>query len=125
MDLNPKDLSCIYSTLVFVEWQAEQLLWLKVVNILLSRVNVVCHLGGFHVLMSYLGTLGTLMAGSGLTDVLQTCYGSASVSQMMSGKAYARTVRGHWHIQPCNCMDYSCMPLSTPTRLCQQKCLMN
>ena len=58
-------------------------------------MNVVCRLGGFLVLMSYLGAVGTLMAGSGLTDALQTCYGSATVSQMMSGKAYAKAVRGH------------------------------
>jgi len=54
MDLNPNDLSCIKSMLVFVECQAEQLnmetafitfdqlLWLKVVNIVLSDcMNVV------------------------------------------------------------------------------------
>jgi len=56
---------------------------------------MLCHLGSLHVLMSYLGAVGTLMAGSGLTDALQTCYGLASVSQMMSGKAYARAVCGH------------------------------
>ena len=63
--------------------------------VLSERMNVVCHLGGFHVLMSYRGAVGMLMAGSGLTDALQTCYGLTTVSQMMSGKAYARAVHIH------------------------------
>jgi len=108
IDLNPNDVSCIFSTLVFVERQAkllnmqtacitfDQPLWIKAVNIALSeRMNVVCRLGGFHTVMSYLGALGTIMAGSGLTEALQTCYGSATITHMMTGKAESRAVRGH------------------------------
>jgi hypothetical protein len=74
----------------------DQPLWLKAVNIALSeQMNVVCRLGGFHVIMSYLGSMGTIMAGSGLTDALQTCYGSVTISHMLSGKAESRAVRGH------------------------------
>jgi len=108
IDLNPNDLACIYSTLIFVERQAKQLnmdtacitfdqpLCLKAVNIALTeRLNVVCHLGGFRVIMSYLGAVGSIMAGSGLAEALQTCYGPVTVSHMLSGKAVSRSVRGH------------------------------
>lgn len=108
MDLNPNDVSCIYSTLSFVEKQAkllnmktacitfDQPLWIKAVDIACSNnMNVVCRLGGFHVIMSYLGSIGKIMAGSGLTEALQTCFGSVTIGHMMSGKAVARSVRGH------------------------------
>jgi hypothetical protein len=55
-------------------------------------MNVVCHLGGFHVIMSFLGSIGTIMAGSELSDTLQTCYRSVTIDHMMSGKAKAKAV---------------------------------
>lgn len=35
------------------------------------------------------------MGGSGLTDVLSTCYAKATVDKMLTGHAYSRAVRGH------------------------------
>jgi len=52
-------------------------------------------LGGFHTLMSFLGCIGHIMAGSGLKSVLEQVYASNTVSHMLNGKAYERAVRGH------------------------------
>lgn len=46
--------------------------------------------------MCFLGSIGTLMAGSGLTDAFETCYGPNAVIHIMSGKAIARALRGHF-----------------------------
>jgi len=48
--------------------------------------------------MSFLGSLGTLMAGSGLTDIMECCYGPNTIKHIMSGKAVARAVRAHFLI---------------------------
>ena len=45
--------------------------------------------------MSFFGSVGTLMSGSGLSELLEMSYGSFSVIQMVSGKAVARALRGH------------------------------
>ena len=68
IDQNPNDLICIYSTLQFISDQSAKLaipspcitfdhpLWLKAVNIIHSeKLNVVCRLGPFHTMMSFLG----------------------------------------------------------------------
>jgi hypothetical protein len=46
----------------------DQPLWQKAVEIALSDVslNVVCRLGGFHLLMCFLGSIGSVMSSSGL-----------------------------------------------------------
>jgi len=86
IDMNPNDLSCISSTLLFIERQAvplniqtacvrfDQPLWLKTVDIVHSNnMIVVCRLGGFHVIMSFLGSIGRIMAGSGMIETMQSC----------------------------------------------------
>jgi hypothetical protein len=111
IDLNPSDSHCIYSTLCFVEQQShllnivtpcitfDQPLWLKAVEIITATsLNIVCRLGGFHTMMSFLGSIGTLMSGSGLTDALEVCYGPNTVTHMMTGKAVSRAVRGHFMV---------------------------
>jgi len=112
IDVNPNDLSCIYSTLIHIIKQAEQLnidttsvtldqaLWLKAVNIInYMKLNIVCRLGAFHLQMSFLGSLGVLMAGSGLAEVMQCCYAPNSVKHILSGKAYSRAVRAHFLVE--------------------------
>ena len=59
-------------------------------------MNVFLRLGGFHQLMSFLGSIGTLMEGSGLKIALETIYAPVTVGHMMTGKAYARAIRGHF-----------------------------
>ena len=54
----------------------DQPLWIKTVEIVQSsKLNVVCRLGGFHVIMRFFGSIGKLVEGSGFADVLQSCYG--------------------------------------------------
>ena len=44
--------------------------------------SVVLKLGGFHLQMSFLGSIGHLMAGSGLQELLETVYAGNSVKHM-------------------------------------------
>ena len=108
IDLNPSDRTCIYSTLLFVINQSrllnvetpsitfDQPLWEKAIEIVVEKsLNIVVHLGGFHTLMSFAGSIGSFMNGSGLECALQTVYGENSVKHMLHGKAIARATRGH------------------------------
>jgi len=48
----------------------DQPLWLKAVDICMSAgLDIVCRLGGFHLLMSFLGSVGHIMSGSGIEDI--------------------------------------------------------
>ena len=49
-------------------------------------------LGGFHQLMSFLGSIGKVIEGSGIGAALETVCTPVTVSCMFSGKAYARAV---------------------------------
>lgn len=55
--------------------------------------NVVVRLGGFHLLMSFLGSIGMIMSGSGLKELLSTIYAENSIDKMLSG--HSRAVRAH------------------------------
>ena len=57
--------------------------------------KVILRLGGFHMLMSFLGCIGNIMAGSGIKVALSIIYAPNSVEKMLNGHAYARSVRGH------------------------------
>lgn len=58
--------------------------------------KVVVKLGGFHMLMSFLGSMGYIMDGSGLKEALgNKIYAPNSVDKMLSGHAYSRSTRGH------------------------------
>ena len=59
-------------------------------------MKVVLILGGFHLMMSFLGSNRTLMKGSGIFEALQTVYRKNSVEHMMSGKAVTRAIQGHF-----------------------------
>ena len=54
-------------------------------------VNFVPRLGGMHWLMSFVGCVGKLMAGSGLENVLGAAF--AGVSKMLVGKKFPMNVR--------------------------------
>ena len=85
MDQDPTSETCIYSTMLNVCKQAETLkiptscitfdqpLWLKAIGIAKDKgMNIVCRLGGFHTLMSFLGSIGKLMEGSGIEGALRS-----------------------------------------------------
>jgi hypothetical protein len=59
--------------------------------------TVVLNLGPFHIMCSYMGALGKMMAGSGFEDVLiqSGLCASGSIDQVMSGKHYNRAIRVH------------------------------
>ena len=57
--------------------------------------NVFVHLGGFYQLMSFVGSIGKVMEGSGLRSALETIYSPVTVGHMFTGKAYSRAVRGN------------------------------
>ena len=112
INLNPSDKSCAYSTLLFVIEESkkancgtpcitfDQPLWLKAIEISTEKsLNIVCRLGGFHTLMSFLGSTGTVMKGSGLQECLQLVYGENAVTHILSGKAVSRAIRAHFLLQ--------------------------
>ena len=53
--------------------------------------NVYLRLGGMHLLMSYVGCIGSLMAGSGIVEVPSEAFGC--VLKMLTGKKYPDNVR--------------------------------
>ncbi|KAK3894757.1 hypothetical protein Pcinc_001481 [Petrolisthes cinctipes] len=57
--------------------------------------KVVVRLGGFHLLMSYRGSIGKIMTGSGLEDLWKRVYAKGSVVHMLTGHAFSRAVRAH------------------------------
>ena len=108
INLNPSDESCIYSTLLFVEQQAQQRtvpspcitfdqsLFIKGFEISKAKdMNIVIRLGGFHLLMLFLGGTGTLMEGCGLAETMETMYAPNIAVHMLEGKTYARALRCH------------------------------
>ena len=57
--------------------------------------RIVLRLGAFHMEMSFLGSLGHLMAGSGLKELLQLIYVPNAVDHIITGKAVSRVVLAH------------------------------
>ena len=53
--------------------------------------NIVAILGGMHFLMDFVSCIGTLMAESGIKEILSTAFGS--VEKMLQGKKYPHNVR--------------------------------
>lgn len=112
IDMSPSDATCIYSTLKFLCEHArrhdaipiitfDQPLWWKALLIIESEPegsdlsNIVLRLGGFHTEMSFVGSIGHLMADTGLQEVMELVYAANAVVYMMTGKAIARAVRAH------------------------------
>ena len=108
LDLNPSDMTCVRSVLGFVSKQAsllrmpstcvtfDQPLYSKAIDIVIADdLNVVVRLGGFHTLMNFMGAVGHIMRGSGLESALECIFGRSTVEHIMTGRAYARGVRGH------------------------------
>ena len=59
-------------------------------------LQIVIRLGGFHTMISFMGSIGMLMCGSGLADLLEEVYSEVTVKDMMAGKAVSRAIRGHF-----------------------------
>ena len=64
--------------------------------------------------MSYLGSIGFIMESSGLSNALETVYGSNTVTHTMSGKAYSRAIRGHKLVESALTMKINNLLLLAP-----------
>ena len=110
VDLDPTNLSCIYSTLVFTDRQCkknnidpiitfDQPLYLKAKLIITQEddlKHIVLNLGGFHTIMSFNGSIGHIMKSTGLRTILELSFAENTVTHMLTGKAHARALRGHF-----------------------------
>ena len=77
----------------------DQPLWLKATKIIEETgLPIVCRLG-FPTFISFFGSMGTMMKGSGLAESLETVYGEPTVRQMFAAKAISRTLRGHFLVE--------------------------
>lgn len=118
IDLYSGDKTCILSTLDFVCNLAakhhappiitfDQPLYWKAAEIITDAPkgshlkNTVLMLGTFHTFMNLLGAIGTLMEGTGLTDIMEVVYGENAVHHMMTGKSVQRAFRGHLLVDRC------------------------
>ncbi|KAJ8678150.1 hypothetical protein QAD02_013937 [Eretmocerus hayati] len=69
--------------------------------------------GGFHLLMSNMGSMCHIMLGSGLEDMWCTVHAQDSMKKMLTGHAYARALRAHilsytaLNIKLCESLDLS------------------
>nr|XP_047122386.1 uncharacterized protein LOC124805886 [Hydra vulgaris] len=111
ININPLDKNCIYSALILVKNQAkalgvppsvtfEQPLWIKAFEIANSQnLGIVVRLGGFHTLISFLGSIGTIMKGSGFERLLEPIYAKNSICHIISGKAVARELCAHFLVE--------------------------
>ena len=62
----------------------DQPLWLKASGIIEeSQLNIVCRLGGFHTMTSFMGSIGALMKGSGLEGLLGEVYAENTVGHII------------------------------------------
>lgn len=111
INLNASDLSALYTALTYAQEECkrvgqkncvvtfDQPLFAKASDIVeaVSPVmdNIILRLGGFHMLMSFLGCIGYTMSGSGLEELWSEVYAKASIVHMMSGHAYSRALRAH------------------------------
>lgn len=96
---NAKELSMRTCILTF-----DQPLYMKARDIasavyLSDEILVVVRLGSFHTLMSYMGSIDHIMAGSGIKEALYTIYAENTIDHITSGHAYARAVRAHTLLQ--------------------------
>lgn len=107
---DPNHADTIYSALAYAQSLAEkhqlgvcpvtfdQPLYIKAAEIVQASpdlTNPIVRLGGFHLVMSYMGAIGYIMSGSGLQGQWETVYATNSIKHMMTGHAYAHALRAH------------------------------
>lgn len=61
--------------------------------------KIIVRLGGFHLLMSFFGTIGYIMQGSGIKEILSLIYAPKSLQKLLNGYAYAKAVGAHKLLQ--------------------------
>ena len=70
----------LYRVIVHVKWAYPKLF-----------ETLILRLGGMHMLMSFVGCVGTLMADTGLKEVMESAFGG--VTKLLSGKNFPQNVR--------------------------------
>lgn len=112
IDENPSDFRTIYTALHYAANHCQETgrqtcfvtfdypLYIKSKQILCNTKeqqlkNVIPRLGGFHLLMSYIKAVGTIMEGSGIFELFCTVFAQNSVDKMLSCTAYSRAIRAH------------------------------
>jgi len=79
----------------YVIFTADQQLYKVAVHVMWENQalfsNVYLRLGGMHLLMSYVGSIGSLMVGSEMTEIPSEAF--AGVLKMLTGKTYPDNVR--------------------------------
>ena len=78
---------------VTFDWQ----LFIKALEIVMSKnYKIILRVGGFHKVKSYLGSIGMIMAGSGLEEAMKLVFdGEGTVDKIMKGSDYSKCVRAH------------------------------
>lgn len=106
---DPNDLNTIFTTLKeCMRLSADRVtivtfdlpIWLKAVDIIKqANLSVIPRLGGFHLLKSYLGSIGNIMEDSGLLEIIQLIYpGSTTASHILDGGCFDKAIRAHFLI---------------------------
>ena len=106
LDLQPSNERCIYVTLLFVENQSKKLdmetpcilidhSLLYKANKIITEKNliIVCHLSGFHTLVSFLGSIGIFMGGCRIEVVLVLVFSTNAVKTFSTRKDYSGVLR--------------------------------
>ena len=110
IDLQPSNIDCVYSTLVFIKEECKKIdcypvvtfdqpLYIKAMSLTKAQdsdvADVFVRLGTFHLMMSILAWIGHIMKGSGLEEVVGQCYSELTVRDILKGKAFNRAIRAH------------------------------
>ena len=112
INIDPTDITCLWSTLnYFADYcmkysvkpivTFDRQLWDKAFKLIKAAPEghkvkeILLILGQFHVELSFLGTIGTIMEGSGLSEALEQIIAKNSVPQVMNGKNMERAFRAH------------------------------
>ena len=114
INLDPTNMTCVYSTLKFIQRHAklynvtpvvtfdQPLYWKALAVMQRSEITeLLLLLGAFHTLMSYLGATGKLMEGTGIEKIFQLAYAGHSVTHTMSGKAVSHALRAYTILISC------------------------
>ena len=76
----------------------DQRLYIKAAEIVAAEQDlnkIIMGLGEFHLLMSYLGSIGQIMRGSGLQELWERVYAKGSVVHMLTVHAFSCALRAH------------------------------
>jgi len=108
INMDPTDMSCIYSALLFIQKHTDKynitpvvtfdypLYWKSMIIAEKLHMKIVLRLGGFHTEMAWWAAVGDTIEGTGIEQAAECIYARNSVQHIMNGKAFARTQRFHF-----------------------------